>query len=144
MKDSRPSSMQEQAHVGVGPEFAAAAFRTLPVQVFQQGRGGTKQHGVTGKHGGVTEILGNHRFAQTVAAHHDEVARFAKKVECQRALDNVALDLGGPGPIEIGHGLEAFDSADPQTALQTAARDAPGNADSPGRESSSRRWRQET
>ena len=45
-----------------------------------------------------------------------------KKVQRQRALDDVAFDLGGPGPIEVGHGLEAFDAADPQAALQAAAR----------------------
>ena len=69
----------------------------------------------------MTEVLGNHRFAQAVAAHHDEVAGFAKKIKRQRAFNDVALDLGGPGPIEVGHGLEAFDPADPQTALKAAA-----------------------
>ena|ERR1700731_2642840 len=28
----------------------------------------------------------------------------------------------GPGPIEVGHGLESFDAADSQTPLQAAAR----------------------
>ena len=45
-----------------------------------------------------------------------------KKIQRQRAFDDVAFDLGGPGPIEVGHGLEAFDAADPQAALQAAAR----------------------
>ena len=31
----------------------------------------------------------------------------AKKVQRQRAFDDLAFDLGGPGPIEVGHGLEA-------------------------------------
>ena len=40
----------------------------------------------------------------------------------KRALDDVAFDLGGPGPIEVGHGLESLDAADPQPAFQAAAR----------------------
>ena len=45
-----------------------------------------------------------------------------KKVQRQRAFDDVAFDLGGPGPIEVGHGLEALDAAEAQTPLQAAAR----------------------
>ena len=74
-----------------------------------------------GQHGGVADILGDHRLAQAVAAHQDEVAGFVQKVQRQRALDDVAFDLGGPGPIEIGHGFEAFDAAEAQAPLQAAA-----------------------
>ena len=74
------------------------------------------------QHGGVTDVLGDHRFAQTVAADQDEVAGLGKKVQRQSALDDIAFDLGGPGPIEVGHGLESLDAAEPQAPLQAAAR----------------------
>src|SRR5580692_12201875 len=77
---------------------------------------------MTGQHGGVSDVLSDHRLAQTVAAHQDEIACFTKKLQGQRALDDVAFDLGGPGPIEVGHGLESLDAADPQAPLQAAAR----------------------
>src|SRR5271163_2292774 len=77
---------------------------------------------MTGQHCSVSDVLSDHRLAQTVAAHQDEIACLAKKIQGQRALDDVAFDLGGPGPIEVGHGLESLDAADPQTPLQAAAR----------------------
>src|SRR5882762_6535424 len=77
---------------------------------------------MSGEHGGVTDVLGDHRLAQTVAAHQNEIACLAQNVERQRALDDIAFDLGGPGPIEVGDGLEALDATDPQTPLQTSAR----------------------
>ena len=77
---------------------------------------------MTGQHGGVTDVLGDHRLAQTVAADQDEVAGFGKKVQRQSALDDVAFDLGGPGPIEVGHGFESLDAGRPQSPFQTAAR----------------------
>src|SRR5271157_108852 len=76
---------------------------------------------MTGEHRGVSDVLSDHRLPQTVAAHQDEIAGFPKKIQRQRAFDNVAFDLSGPGPIEAGHGLESLDAADAQPALQAAA-----------------------
>ena len=84
-------------------------------------RGGTKQHGMAVEHGGVTNVLRNHRLAQTVRAHQHEVASFAKKIERQSALNNIAFDLERPRPIEVGDGLEGLDAAEAQTPLQGAA-----------------------
>ena len=44
----------------------------------------------------MAKILGNHGFAQAVAADQDEVAGFAQEVEREGAFNNVAFDLGGP------------------------------------------------
>ena len=44
-----------------------------------------------------------------------------KKVQRQRAFDDIAFDLGGPGPVEIGHGLEALDAGEAQAPFQAAA-----------------------
>lgn len=70
----------------------------------------------------MTEILGDHRLTQIVAAHQDEIPRLAKKVECQRSLDDVSFDLRGPGPIEISHGFEALHPAETHAPFQAAAR----------------------
>ena len=77
---------------------------------------------MAGQHGGVADVLGDHRFAQTVAADQDQVAGFGEEVQREGAFDNVAFDLGGPGPIEVGHGLELLDADDAQAALQAAVR----------------------
>src|SRR6516225_3949644 len=91
------------------------------MQVLQQRGGGTKHYGVTGEHGGVADVLGDHGFPQAVPAYQNEVAVLGKKVERESALDDLALDLGRPTPLEVGHGLEAFDAAQAETPLQTAA-----------------------
>jgi hypothetical protein len=77
---------------------------------------------MTGEHGGVSDVLNDHRLAQAVSTHQDEIACLAKKIQCQRALDDIAFDLGGPGLVEVGHGFESLDATDSQTALQAAAR----------------------
>jgi hypothetical protein len=43
----------QKSNIGVPAQLAAAAFRRLPVQFFEQRRSGTKQHGVTGEHRGM-------------------------------------------------------------------------------------------
>ena len=77
---------------------------------------------MAGEHGGVSNVLSDHRLAQTVAAHQDKIAGFAKEIQRQRAFDDIAFDLGGPRPIEVGHGLESLNAAYPQPPLQAAAR----------------------
>ena len=71
----------QQADVGVGAQLAAAAFRSLAVQFFQQRRSGTKQHGIAGEHGSVTDVLGDHGLAQTVAADQDQIAGLGEEVQ---------------------------------------------------------------
>src|ERR1022692_2668753 len=71
-----------------------------------------------GEHRGVGDILSDHRLAQTVAAHQDEIAGFNQKIQRQRAFDDVAFDLSGPGPIEVGHGLESLDAAEPKQVTE--------------------------
>ena len=69
----------EQSDIGVAAQLAAAAFRRLAVQFFQQRGGGAEQHGVPGQHRGVADVLSDHRLAQTVAADQDQVAGFAQE-----------------------------------------------------------------
>ena len=70
----------------------------------------------------MSDILGDHRLAQTVPADQDEIARFSQKIQSKCAFNEVAFDLGGPGPIEVGHRFEALNAAETQSPLQAAAR----------------------
>ena len=74
------------------------------------------------QHGSVTDVLSDHRFAQAVAADQNEISAFGKEVQRQSALDDVAFDLGGPGPFEVGDGFESLDAGQTQPPFQTAAR----------------------
>src|SRR5216117_1873584 len=73
---------------------------------------------MAGLNGGVSDILSNHRLAETVGAHDDEVARFGDEVQCESAFDDGAVDFSGPVPIEVGHGPESADAGTLKTALQ--------------------------
>ena len=43
-----------------------------------------------------------------------------EKVQRQGAFDDIAFDLGGPGPVEVGHGFELLDAGEAQAPFQTA------------------------
>jgi len=60
---------------------------------------------MTGEHGGVSDVLSDHGFAQTIPAHQDEIAGFAEEIQGQGTFDDIAFDLSGPGPIESAMGL---------------------------------------
>ena len=92
------------------------------MQVFQQRRRGTEQHRTAREHGRVADVLSDHRLAEAVAAHQDQVARFAQKIERQSTLDHVTFDFRRPVPVEVGHGFEAFDAGVSKPPLHAAAR----------------------
>jgi hypothetical protein len=54
----------------------------------------------------VADVLSNHGLAQSVGAHQDEIAGFAKEVQRQGTLDDITFDLRGPGPFEVSYGLK--------------------------------------
>jgi hypothetical protein len=57
----------------------------------------------------MTDILRNHGLTQSIGAHQHEIAGFGQKVQSQRTFDDIAFDFGGPGPFEIGYGLELLE-----------------------------------
>ena len=75
---------------------------------------------MTRQHRLVADVLGNHGLAQTVGADQDQVAGFGEKVQRQRPFNDVAFDLGGPGPVVVGHGLKLLDLGEAQPPFQTA------------------------
>jgi hypothetical protein len=74
----------EQAAGGVVVEpTCQAAGRLLAAEVEQELGGGGEEHVGPGEHGGVGDVLGNHRFSQTLRRHQGHVARVGEEVEPQ-------------------------------------------------------------
>ena len=69
----------------------------------------------------MADVLDDHGFPDSVRADQDEVAAFADEVESEGALDDVALDLLGPIPVEIGHRFELPEARTFQAPFQAAA-----------------------
>jgi hypothetical protein len=69
----------------------------------------------------VGDVLGNHRLAETLRGDEDDVAGGLDEIEVEGGLDGGAVEALGPGPVEIGHGLEAADAAVSQAALKAFA-----------------------
>lgn len=55
----------------------------------------------------VHQIRGEHRLAEAVRRHDNDVFPLRQKVEGEDALDGRAMDLRRPGPFEIRQRLEA-------------------------------------
>jgi hypothetical protein len=99
---------------------SVAAFGSLAMQLFQQSRRRAEQHGVTRQHRLMADVLGDHRLAQPVGAHQDQVAGLREEVQRQSTFNDIAFDLAGPGPVEVGHGLKLLDLGEAQPPFQTA------------------------
>jgi len=69
----------------------------------------------------MADVLGDEGFAQAVGTEQDQVAAFADEVQRQGAFDRLAVDLLGPGPVEVGDGLEAPEARVLQATFQAAA-----------------------
>ncbi len=66
------------------------------------------------------DILRDHGLAQAVGADECEIAALADEFEGERTLDESALDLLGPVPVEIGDWLEASEAGSSKAALLAA------------------------
>jgi hypothetical protein len=66
------------------------------------------------------DVFSDHGFAQAVGADENQVATLADKVERERAVDQIAIDLLGPVPIEVGNDFESADTRELKTALKAA------------------------
>src|SRR5271157_4556763 len=70
----------QQVGAGIEAEIAAAAGGGIALEVGEQVAGGAKESGVAGEHGGVGDILGDHRFSEPVGSADDEVAALGQEV----------------------------------------------------------------
>jgi hypothetical protein len=81
---------------------------------------------VTGEHGGMGDVFGNHGLAQAIAADNHPVARLAEEIQGERAFDQGAIDFLRPRPFEVGQGFEAAQAGLSETAFQAAAGEVQG------------------
>src|SRR6516225_4699685 len=70
----------------------------------------------------MTDIFSNHGLPQAIRPKQHQIAPFREEVQSERALDDVAFDLGGPVPLEVGHWLELLDAGEAQAPFQAAPR----------------------
>src|SRR5712691_12933851 len=86
------------------------ARRLLGREIEDEIRGGDEPCRVAGEDGLMEEILRDHRLPEALSGHEDRVLALGDEVERQDAFHAGAMDLLGPGPLKIGHGLEATDA----------------------------------
>ena len=84
--------------------------RVLAGEIEKELGGGEEEYGVSLQDRFVSDVLRDHGLAQALRCDQDNVAILLKEVESQSGLDGVAIDLAGPGPVEVGDSLEASDS----------------------------------
>jgi len=85
-------------------------------------RGGDEQHRVPREDGRVGDVLRDHGLPEpTLGDEHDVPLRVDEVSEHGR-LDERAIDLGGPAPVEVDHGLELLELAALHPAVEAAAR----------------------
>ncbi len=52
------------------------------------------------------DIAGDGGFAHVIGTQQDNVDGLTEEVETQEVVDHFAVTLSGPGPVEVGQGLE--------------------------------------
>ena len=89
-------------------------LETVGVLCGQQGvdqiNGGDPTNGVSLVAGAIGERQGQMGFAQSNTAEEEHVAVLGKPVEVEEMLNLGAIDLFGPGPIEV---VEGFNKGEP-------------------------------
>ena len=84
-------------------------------------RGGGEAGGEAAEDGMVKEVLHQHRFADTVWPDEDDIGGVVDEGEREQLLDEGTVDALGPGPVEVGDGLEGADARVGQAPFEGAA-----------------------
>src|SRR6266404_5579932 len=66
------------------------------------------------------QILGDHRFAQSVRSHDDDVAGLFEEVEGEQLLEQRPIKLLGPVVVEVGERLKFSEARIVRAALEAA------------------------
>jgi len=111
----------QQMRPRIGLDSSSSQLGRIALQMFDDIRGRAKQDGVPGHDGRMSDVFGDHRFPEPIATKHDEIAALLDKIQCESALDNVAIYFLRPVPIEVGHRFEVSNAGESQTILQTQA-----------------------
>src|SRR3990172_7417185 len=64
---------------------------------------------MTGKDGLMRNVLGNHRFAQSLGRDQNDISMVIQEFQPQASIDQRSVNLLGPVPIVVGHQLESFE-----------------------------------
>lgn len=83
--------------------------------------GGGEADGVSAKGGLVGEVSQEHGLAEPVGTDEHGVGALFDEAEGEEILDGVAVDFGGPGPVEIGDGFEGSDARFDESSLEAAS-----------------------
>ncbi len=112
----------EQADLrGVAKTAIEGARRLLCGEVEQELRGRQEEHAVSREDGLVRDVLGDHGLAEPLRRDEHDVASRLEEVEAHDGLDERSLDLRGPVPVEVGHGLESLEAAACATPIEPAS-----------------------
>ena len=69
----------------------------------------------------VEEVFDEHGFPDAVRSDEDDVGGVVDEGEREQLLDEGAVDAFGPGPVEVGDGLEGADARVGQAPFEGAA-----------------------
>ena len=94
----------------------------LCAQVEQEVCGRDEKCGVAAEDGVMSDIFGDHGFAETLGSDEDDVFSAGEEVQRESSLDRIARDFLGPVPIEIGDGFEFAEFAASGSSFETPTR----------------------
>src|SRR3989442_1682994 len=69
----------------------------------------------------VSEVSRDHALADAIGTEQDDVRRFVDEAEAEQLVDQFAVDLLGPVPVEVRHGFEGADRSVAEPALEASA-----------------------
>ena len=90
-------------------------------QLAQQLRRRDEQGCAPGQHRLVAQVARAHRLAHAIGSDQHDVAGVLEERQRHQLLDDGAIALRGPCPVEVGQGLEGSDVCGAQPPLQTSA-----------------------
>ena len=84
-------------------------------------RGGGEACGEAVEHAMVEEVFHQRGFPDAVRSDEDDVGGIVNEGQREELLDEGAVDALGPGPVEVGDGLEGADARVGEAAFEGAA-----------------------
>jgi len=75
---------------------------------------------VAGQDGFMDEVLGQHRLAEPLSAHHDDVVGMVEEIEGEDPFEGGPVERGRPVPVPIGDRFEAAEARAFEPAFDAA------------------------
>jgi hypothetical protein len=93
--------------------------RVLTGELCEHIAGCGKAHGMAAAERVLGDVLHDHRLADAVRAHKDGILAAFDERQAEQLLDRLAVDLLGPGPIEVDHGFCGADVGVTRASLES-------------------------